>query len=73
MEHIRKCTINEMNLDLHSLWSKSWGLEFCKETMTRNRFCEIMSFLRFDLKSTRSARPKTDKFFSNLRSVEWVH
>lgn len=49
-------------IDLHSLWSNTWGLNFCKETMGRNRFCEILRFLRFDLKSTRSTRLKTDRF-----------
>ncbi|XP_071040407.1 piggyBac transposable element-derived protein 4-like [Parasteatoda tepidariorum] len=50
------------NLELHSLWSSSWGLNFCKETMPRDRFCEISRYLRFDLKLTRRDRLKQDKF-----------
>ncbi|XP_068213829.1 uncharacterized protein [Palaemon carinicauda] len=37
--------------------------------MSRNIFCEILRFLRFDYKSTRSKRLKTDKFV--LFSTEW--
>lgn len=50
------------NLELHSLWSTSWGFNFCKETMSRDRFCEISRFLRFDIKSTRPTRIKQNKF-----------
>lgn len=50
------------NIELHSLWSTPWGLTFCKETMSRDRFCEISRFLRFDIKSTRRERLKKDKF-----------
>lgn len=32
------------NLELHFLWSTTWGLNFCKETMSRDRFCEISRF-----------------------------
>jgi hypothetical protein len=34
------------NIELHSLWSESWGLPFCMETMSQNHLCEIMRFLR---------------------------
>ena len=38
---------------------------FFQQTMTRNRCCKIMRFLRFDLRSTKSARLQTDKFAFN--------
>ena len=38
-----------------------WDVSFFQQTMSRNRSCEIMRFLRFDLPSTRSARLQTDK------------
>ena len=40
------------NMELDSLWSEKWGFPFFKETMARNRFREIMRFLRFDKKET---------------------
>lgn len=49
-------------IEVDSLWSKTWGPPFFNQTMARNRFREIMRFLRFDLKSTRSHRLETDKF-----------
>ena len=39
------------------------------ETMARNRFFEIMKFVRFDYKQTRSHRPATDKLA--LISAVW--
>ena len=30
------------------LWSKNWGVAFCKQVMSRNRFKETLRFLRFD-------------------------
>lgn len=55
--------------DLHSLWSKPWGPPFFTETMSRDRFSEIMRFLRFDIKQTRSFRLQSDKFA--LASEVW--
>lgn len=49
-------------LKVHDLWSKEWGPPFFTSTMTRNRFLEIMKYLRFDEKSTRNERSVTDKF-----------
>ncbi|XP_042911628.1 piggyBac transposable element-derived protein 4-like [Parasteatoda tepidariorum] len=49
-------------LELDSLWSMDWGPPFFRNTMPRDRFREIMRFLRFDIKSTRSDRLQTDKF-----------
>nr|CAH7767074.1 unnamed protein product [Callosobruchus chinensis] len=44
------------------LWHKKWGPPFFTETMSRNRFTEIMKYLRFDIQSTRVQRKKTDRF-----------
>ena len=57
------------HLSLKSMWEKKWGLDFNKKTMSRDRFLEIMRFLRFDERSTRSARLETDKFA--LVSAVW--
>lgn len=39
------------NLKLSYLWSAKWGPGFFSKTMSRNRFTEIMRFIRFDKKS----------------------
>uniref|UniRef100_A0A3B3SZ47 PiggyBac transposable element-derived protein domain-containing protein n=1 Tax=Paramormyrops kingsleyae TaxID=1676925 RepID=A0A3B3SZ47_9TELE len=49
-------------MDLVSFWSDDWGCAFFKETMSRNRFQEIMRFLRFDKKETRRTRIQDNKF-----------
>ena len=41
---------------------KSGAFRFVQDTMSRNRFREILRFLPFDLRSTRSIRLQTDKF-----------
>uniref|UniRef100_A0A1A7XFA5 PiggyBac transposable element-derived protein domain-containing protein n=1 Tax=Iconisemion striatum TaxID=60296 RepID=A0A1A7XFA5_9TELE len=48
--------------DVEGLWSKEWGVPFFTSTMSRNRFRDIMRFLRFDQKHTRCARLPNDKF-----------
>ena len=55
--------------ELDSLWSKEWGPPFFSSTMSRNRFREIMKYLRFDLRSSRSERLRDDKFA--LASEPW--
>lgn len=50
------------DLPLHDLWTERWGVPLCKSAISRNRFCEILRFLRFDMKSNRSQRLQTDKF-----------
>lgn len=50
------------NLNVSYLWNKKWGPAFFSRTMNRNRFTEIMRFIRFDRKSERSQRLQTDKF-----------
>ncbi|XP_073537651.1 uncharacterized protein [Phyllobates terribilis] len=54
---------------ISSIWCNDWGIPFCKATMSRDRFVEIMRFLRFDEKSTRSERLQTDKFALFLGQV----
>lgn len=49
-------------ISINDLWSKTWGLNFFHQTMARDRFKEIMRYLRFDLKETRSERLRTDQF-----------
>ena len=34
----------------------------CKSVMSRNRFCKVLRFLSFDIKSNRSQRLQTEKF-----------
>ena len=50
------------NFPLYNFWNKEWGVSFFSQTMSRNRCREILRFLRFDLRSTRSTRLQTDKF-----------
>ncbi|XP_062400077.1 piggyBac transposable element-derived protein 4-like isoform X1 [Sardina pilchardus] len=49
-----------MNLD--DYWSADLGNAIFKETMSRQKFRDIMRYLRFDDKNTRSARLVADKF-----------
>ena len=44
------------NFPFYNFWNKEWGVSFFQQTMSRNRCHEIMHFLRFDLRSTRSPR-----------------
>ena len=46
----------------YTLWTENWGVPLCKTTILRNRFSEMLRFLRFDTKSYRSQRLKTDRF-----------
>ncbi|XP_072381636.1 uncharacterized protein [Diabrotica undecimpunctata] len=54
------------NVSIKMLWSGTWGPQFFQETMSRNKFTEIMSFIRFDMRNTRSERLSTDKFALGL-------
>ena len=56
-------------IKVHDLWNKLRGIPIISETMARNRFVEIMNFLRFDYKQTRSHRLATDKLA--LISTVW--
>ncbi|XP_071039876.1 piggyBac transposable element-derived protein 4-like [Parasteatoda tepidariorum] len=51
------------------LWSKKWGTSFFSKTMSRDKFMEILRFIRFDKRNQRSQRLKTDKFA--LISLIW--
>ena len=57
------------DMPYYTLWTENWGVSLCKKTISRNRFSEILRFLRFDTKSDRSQRLKTDRFA--LFSVVW--
>ena len=48
-------------IKIHELWNRLWGIPIISETMARNRFIEMIGFLRFDYKQTRSHRLATDK------------
>uniref|UniRef100_A0A672ZDD4 PiggyBac transposable element-derived protein domain-containing protein n=2 Tax=Sphaeramia orbicularis TaxID=375764 RepID=A0A672ZDD4_9TELE len=50
------------NINMESFWSEHWGNTFFMSTLPRNRFREIMRFLQFDKKETRTIRQKSDKF-----------
>ena len=57
------------DMPLSQLWNKKWSVAFCMQVMSRDRFKEILRFLRFDKKSTRSQRLQTDTFA--LFSTVW--
>lgn len=50
------------NQPMHSYWETDYGIPIIQRTMSRNVYLEILRFLRFDVKSTRSARLENDKF-----------
>ena len=56
-------------IKVHELWNRFWAISVISETMACNRFIEIMKFLRFDYKQTRSHRLATDKLA--LISTVW--
>ncbi|KAI4814923.1 hypothetical protein KUCAC02_005099 [Chaenocephalus aceratus] len=56
------------NIEVESFWSEQWGNAFFNATLSRNRFREIMRYLRFDKKETRRCRLTTDKF-THVRKV----
>ncbi|KAF3837864.1 hypothetical protein F7725_009632 [Dissostichus mawsoni] len=41
------------NIEVESFWSEQWGNAFFNATLSRNRFRDIMRYLRFDKKETR--------------------
>ena len=51
------------------IWSKKWGSAFFHDTMSRDRYREILKFIRFDIRSTRSQCLMTDQFA--LVSTMW--
>jgi len=58
-------------LPLHDILTDRWGVPLCNSAMSRNRFCKILHFLSFDVKSNRLQRLHTDKFA--LFSEVWNH
>ncbi|KAI4830991.1 hypothetical protein KUCAC02_002592, partial [Chaenocephalus aceratus] len=56
------------NIEMESFWSEQWSNAFFNATLSRNRFREIMRYLRFDKKETRRCRLTTDKF-THVRKV----
>ncbi|KAJ4929972.1 hypothetical protein JOQ06_018988 [Pogonophryne albipinna] len=59
------------NIEMESFWSEQWGNAFFNATLSRNRFREIMRYLRFDKKETRRCRLTTDKF-THVRKVKYM-
>jgi hypothetical protein len=50
------------NEPVYNLWSKEFGRDIFRDTMSRQRFLSIKRYIRFDDKSTRTERRKNDKF-----------
>lgn len=50
------------NIPVDYLWSNTWGVPIFKDTMSRNRFKEILRFLRFDVRNERVQKLQQDKF-----------
>lgn len=51
------------NLKCSYLWSAKWDPAFFAQTMSRDKFIDILRFIHFDKKKNeRSERLKTDKF-----------
>jgi hypothetical protein len=50
------------NIPLHELWTEKWGNNIFRKTMARERFKEILRYIRFDEKTSRSERLEKDKF-----------
>lgn len=59
---ITRGIIGGRNLPVKELWSKSWGNSIFNKTLPRHRFCEIMTHLRFDMKSERRRNLVSNKF-----------
>ena len=54
------CARNE---PVAALWSAKYGRDLFRSTMARNRYSEILRFLRFDDRAQRSRRVGQDKFY----------
>nr|XP_012145741.1 PREDICTED: piggyBac transposable element-derived protein 4-like [Megachile rotundata] len=50
------------NLKLSYLWLEKWGPEFFRRTMSRDKFKQILRFIRFDKRTERSRCLQTNKF-----------
>jgi hypothetical protein len=49
-------------MPISSIWSREFGCSYIQNVFSRNRFTEILHFLRFDDVSSRSQRVSTDLF-----------
>ena len=49
-------------IPIKEIWSSNYGIPIIKNFMSRNRYFLLMKYLRFDNKSTRSERVKSDTF-----------
>ena len=52
----------QKNKPIRSFWSSRFGCPYFNETLSRNRFYEVMQYLKFDVRGTRRERLKNDKF-----------
>ena len=59
---IARGVIGARNAPVRNMWSKAWDNQIFPQTMTRDRFSDILRFLRFHIKSERKDRLQTDKF-----------
>lgn len=50
------------NYPVHEMWSAKYGVPILSSLMSRNKFLQIMKFIRFDPKETRQTRVSTDEF-----------
>lgn len=50
------------NMSVTNIFSRKYGPEVIRSTMSRDKFKTIMRFIRFDIKETRLERLETDKF-----------
>ena len=60
-----------IKIKIHELWNRLWEIPIISKTMARNKFIEMIRFLRFDYKQTRSHRLATDKLalISTIRNT----
>ena len=54
---------------LYHTLTENWNVPLCKKAISRSRFSKILRFFRFDTKSDRSQRLKTERF--TLFSFVW--
>lgn len=50
------------NHPVHDMWSANYGIPIVSRLMTRNKFLQMMKFIRFDSKETRQTRVRSDPF-----------
>jgi len=59
--YLRGC-MNARSFPIDLLWSEKYGCQAFRQTMARDRFKKIKKYVRFDCRTTRQERLKTDKF-----------